>query len=93
MANLGNTGQRYKLRKFAKVEPQEMLYTEKTRFLVTLECGHSYIVLDASLGWYEEQIAKGRKTRCNDCPVKSEGMGTLYYGYEEMACGLQQIGT
>jgi hypothetical protein len=57
----------YKLRKIARVEPQEALHG-KEALLVTLECGHSYIVLNASLGWYEEQIANGKKKRCNDCP-------------------------
>ncbi len=69
MANLGNTGQRYKLAKFAKVEPQEILFTEKSRLLVTLSCGHSYVVLDASPEWYERQIAQGKRTRCLDCPA------------------------
>lgn len=69
MANPGNTGNRYKLQKFANVEALEPLYTEESRLLVTLECGHSYVVLDASPGWYREQIARGKRTRCNDCPA------------------------
>ena len=69
MANLGNTGNRYKLRQFTKVEPQEILSTEKSRMLVTLSCGHSYVVLDASLDWYERQIEQGKRTRCLDCPA------------------------
>lgn len=70
MTNHGNTGNHYKLRKFAKVESQEVLYSEKSRILVTLDCGHSYVVLDASLDWYERQIAQGKRTRCMDCPVE-----------------------
>jgi hypothetical protein len=74
MVNTGNTGQRYKLQKFMKVELQEILFTEKSRFLVTLECGHSYVVIDGSFSRYEEKIARGKRTRCNDCPVQEKGV-------------------
>ena len=62
MANHGNTGQRYKLRKFVSAESESI-----QRVLVTLECGHSYVVTDGYLPWYQEQVQKGKKTRCLDC--------------------------
>lgn len=64
MANLGNTGQRYKLRKFVKVEIQD----EKLR--VSLECGHSYYVgspHEWGLHYYQRLIDQGKRTRCLEC--------------------------
>lgn len=69
MTNYGNTGQRYKMSKFAKVEPYEHP-SGHPALLVTLACGHSWIALDGYLPFYEEMIAKGKRTRCNDCEVK-----------------------
>lgn len=63
--NQGNTGQRYKLRKFAKAEPYE--HQSGPALLVTLACGHSYVVLSGDMAWYAREIAQGKKRRCNDC--------------------------
>jgi hypothetical protein len=62
MTNYGNTGQRYKMSKFAKVER-----LEDGKLCITLACGHNWIVESGYLPFYEEMIAKGKKTRCDDC--------------------------
>lgn len=67
MANLGNTGQRYKLRKFSRIE---LLGNRQIR--VILECGHTYgrdARADASFGYFQDLIERGKRTRCLECPV------------------------
>jgi hypothetical protein len=69
MINYGNTGQRYKLRKFAKIEQED----EHLR--VSLECGHtyhSYPSYDGStINYYQNLIDQGKRTRCLDCAVNA----------------------
>ncbi len=62
MTNYGNTGQRYKMSKFAKVER-----LEGGKLRITLACGHSWIATGGYLSFYEEMIAKGKRTRCDEC--------------------------
>ncbi len=71
MSNPGNTGQRYKMSKFASVDA-----INDKNLRVTLECGHSYQVreygtIEEGIKWYQERIAKGKRTRCNDCKVSA----------------------
>ena len=67
MTNYGNTGQRYKMSKFVKVEPYN-----NGSLLVTLSCGHSYTEPNdwrGALAMFERFIAQGKRTRCNICVV------------------------
>ncbi len=68
MSNPGNSGQRYKMSKFAKVEPYDHP-SGRPAIQVTLACGHSYIVLDGNTALFERFIAQDKRTRCNDCPI------------------------
>lgn len=70
MTNYGNTGQRYKMSKFAKVELQE-----DGQLLITLSCGHSFTNPHTWAGaqaMYQRFIAQGKRTRCDDCVVETK---------------------
>jgi len=67
MANLGNTGQRYKLRKRISAE-----HYQDWGVLITLECGHTYVARPWQEGAVEILLDSSRKRigkreRCNDC--------------------------
>jgi len=72
MANPGNSGQRYKLQKFASVAVEDDMYVR-----MTLTCGHSTRAnwnTPRSAQWaYEaglKDIEKGVRTRCTQCKVR-----------------------
>jgi hypothetical protein len=67
MSNPGNTGHRYRMQKFAKVEPCQH-ESGQPSVRVTLACGHSYIVRGSDPRWFEGLVEQGKKTRCLDCP-------------------------
>lgn len=66
MANYGNTGQRYKLRKLVSVD------AKGSKVVSELECGHSYEADWGSsekaqkvVGWSQGDI--GKRQRCTKC--------------------------
>lgn len=67
MANLGNTGQRYKMSKLVGLEARG------NKVLHTLECGHSYEATwdtPEATQWCVESSQKyiGKRQRCQQCP-------------------------
>ena len=75
MTNYGNTGQRYKMSKFAKVEQ-----VDEKNLHVTLACGHGYSYPNdwrGTLPLFEKFIAQGKRTRCDECRVQEAQDGHL----------------
>lgn len=69
MANLGNTGQRYKMSKLTGLE------AKGSKVLHILECGHNYEATWESsekaqrvVGWSQKDI--GKRQRCTQCQIE-----------------------
>ena len=71
MANHGNTGKRYQLRKIITTTIEDGVYVRRT-----LACGHSTRAnwgtpehAQSILAWNQEHIEQGKRTRCMECPA------------------------